>query len=102
VGLVTDLQLADGRRVQVRPIRPEDAPALRNAIAEANGETLRSRFLGANLEVNDQMLRHLVEVDYRYRLALVAWDSPGQGVGIAHYEGIAGSDIAEVAVAVSP
>lgn len=100
--LVSDLELADGRRVQVRPILPDDGPALRKAIADANGETLRSRFLGRNLELDEQMLRHLVELDYRYRLALVAWDGAGNGVGIARYEGNPGSEVAEVAITVSP
>lgn len=100
--LVLDLELADGRCVHVRPILPEDGPPLREAIENANGETLRARFLGINPEVDEQMLHHLVEVDYRYRLALVAWDSTSNGVGIARYEGDPGSEVAEVALTVSP
>ena len=51
--------------------------------------------------MDETMLRHLVEVDYQHRLALVALDGTGRGVGIARYEGAPGDDIAEVAVAVS-
>jgi len=93
--------LSDGRCVHVRPILPEDAPALAEAIARADDETLRSRFLGWNPEMDESMLRHLVEVDYQHRLALVALDGTGRGVGIARYEGTPEDDVAEVAVAVS-
>jgi len=51
--------------------------------------------------MDETMLRHLVEVDYERRLALVALDSTGRGVGIARYEGAPGDDVAEVAVTVS-
>jgi RimJ/RimL family protein N-acetyltransferase len=99
--LVSDLVLREGRRVHIRPILPEDAPALAEAITNADDETLRSRFLGSSPVMDETMLRHLVEVDYQHRLALVALDSTGRGVGIARYEGSLGDDVAEVAVAVS-
>ena len=93
--------LSDDRCVHIRPILPEDAPALAEAIAHADDETLRSRFLGWSPVIDETMLRHLVEVDYQHRLALVALDNTGRGVGIARYEGASGTDIAEVAMAVS-
>jgi GNAT superfamily N-acetyltransferase len=99
--LVSDLVLSDDRSVHIRPILPEDAPALAEAIAHADEETLRSRFLGWSLVIDETMLRQLVDVDYEHRLALVALDNTGRGVGIARYEGAPGTDIAEVAVAVS-
>jgi RimJ/RimL family protein N-acetyltransferase len=99
--LVSDLMLRDGRCVHIRPILPEDAPALEDAIAHADDDTLRSRFLGWSPVIDETMLRHLVEVDYQHRLALVALDDAGRGVGIARYEGAPGDDVAEVAVAVS-
>ena len=40
------VRLADGRRVQVRPILPSDAPELAEAIRTADAETLHARFLG--------------------------------------------------------
>jgi len=93
--------LVDGRRVRVRPIVPDDAAQLADAIAQADEETLRMRFLGWSPSMDVAMVRHLVEVDYHLRLALVALDSNGRGVGIARYEGVEGDDCAEVAVAVS-
>jgi len=96
--LEVKVKLADGRWVQVRPILPSDAPALATAIAHADAETLRLRFLGWHPVLNDTTLRHLVDVDYRCRLAVVALDSAGRGVGVARYEGRPDEDVAEVAV----
>lgn len=100
--LETDVRLADGRRVHVRPILPSDAPALREAIEQADEETIRLRFLGGRPPLTPALLRHLTEVDYDRRLALVAFDPSGRGVAIARYEGREGSPEAEIAVAVRP
>jgi len=100
--LETDALLRDGRHVHIRPILPSDAPALAAAIASADAETLRLRFLGWRPVLEDATFRHLVDVDYQWRLALVAFDSADRGVGIARYEGRPGEDAAEIAVAVDP
>jgi len=100
--LEVDVSLGDGRHVHVRPILPSDAPKLAAAIAGADAETLRLRFLGWQPILDDATLRHLVEVDYDRRLALVALDSVGGGVGVARYEGRPDEDVAEIAVAVDP
>ncbi len=97
--LECELELADGRRVTVRPVVPGDAAELRAAIEHADAETLRGRFLGGRPPRNDDNIRHLVEIDYVTRLAIAAF-SHGAGVAIARYEGSEGSDVAEIAVAV--
>jgi GNAT superfamily N-acetyltransferase len=91
--------LHDGRRVFVRPIRPDDADEMRRALATADFATLHARFLGSPPH-DEASIRHLVEVDYRSRLALVAFAADGHGVGVARYEGEPGSTTAEVAVVV--
>ncbi|HKH88370.1 MAG TPA: GNAT family N-acetyltransferase [Acidimicrobiales bacterium] len=101
-GLEADVCLSDGRRAHIRPILPTDAAGLAAAIAAADAETLRLRFLGWRPVLDDATLQHLVDVDYRWRLALVAFDPAGQGVGVARYEGREGEEAAEVAVAVTP
>lgn len=100
--LETDALLGDGRHVHIRPILPSDRPALAAAIASADAETLRLRFLGWRPVLDDATFRHLVEVDYQWRLALVAFDSADRGIGIARYEGRPGQDVAEIAVAIDP
>jgi len=100
--LEVDIRLGDGRAVHIRPVVPSDGPQLAAAIASADSETLRLRFLGWRPVLDDTTLRHLVEVDYQWRLALVAFDVLNHGVGIARYEGQPGNDWAEIAVAVDP
>lgn len=100
--LECELQLDDGRRAWVRPILPTDAPALADAIAHADPDTIRLRFLGGSPPHDDALVRHLVEVDYRWRLALIAVDRDGRGIGVARYEGSPGHDSAEVAVTIAP
>jgi GNAT superfamily N-acetyltransferase len=96
------LNLADGREVFVRPIVPTDSDALREAIANADPQTIHDRFLGGRPPTDDQTLRHLTTLDYVHRLAIVAFDPRGRGVAIARYEGTANAELAEVAVVVDP
>ncbi len=96
------IALGDGRRVHVRPIVPSDAGDLQAAAAAADDETLYMRFFTTRPRLSDSQLRHLTELDYRSRLALVARDDAGQGVAVARYESLADSDAAEVAVVVDP
>lgn len=94
--------LSDGRCVQLRPVVPEDLAELQSALARADRETLRRRFLGGSAPSTEAALRRLVEVDYRHRYALAAFDDEGRGVGIARYEGERTWPTVEVAVAVDP
>jgi GNAT superfamily N-acetyltransferase len=96
-----DVTLADGRTVHLRPIVPGDIDALRDAIAEADRETLRNRFLGGRPPAAEEELEQLVRVDYDRRFAVVALSDSRRGVGIARYEAD-GAGTAEVAVAVDP
>ena len=103
-GYPTELErqvtLVDGRVVFVRPIVPGDIDGLRAAIAAADEETLQDRFLGWHPHLGERDLHRLTEVDYQWRMALVALDEAGTGVAIARYEGQPGSDSAELAIAV--
>jgi GNAT superfamily N-acetyltransferase len=88
--------------VVVRPILPDDAGQLAEAIRTADADTLRRRFLAGAPKIAPELLAHLTKVDYVRRLALVAAAADtGQGVAIARYEP-AGQGVAEVAVAVDP
>ena len=94
--------LGDGRSVRLRPVVPGDRAELQSAIARADRETLRRRFLGGAAPSTQAALRRLVEVDYRHRYALAAFDDDGRGVGIARYEGERTWPTVDVAVAVDP
>ena len=94
------VELADGRQVWIRPVRPSDIDELRRAIREADPETLRMRFLGGRPPSTDAELRRLVELDHRSREAVAAFTSEGRGVGVARYETVPDTRSAEFAVAV--
>jgi GNAT superfamily N-acetyltransferase len=96
-----DVTLTDGRVAHLRPIVPGDIDALRDAIAEADRETLHNRFLGGRPPSTEDELEQLVRVDYDHRFAVVALSDSRRGVGIARYEAD-GDGAAEVAVAVDP
>jgi RimJ/RimL family protein N-acetyltransferase len=96
------LRLRDGRRVAIRPLIPADAPLLAEAIATADPDTLRRRFLGGPPHVTPALLARLTTLDYDRRFALAAADErTGRGVAIARYEAI-GDTVADIAIAVDP
>src|ERR1035437_6563653 len=53
------VRLSDGRRVEIRPILPSDAPELAEAIRTADAETLHARFLGGAPQLTDAVLDKL-------------------------------------------
>jgi GNAT superfamily N-acetyltransferase len=82
--------LSDGRRVTVRPIRPDDAGALRAAFDRLSPETRYRRFLSGMSKLSDAQLRYLTNVDGENHVALVAiWQTPDlkeeRGVGVARF-----------------
>ncbi len=99
------VRLANGRRVQIRPILPSDAPELADAIRTADAETLRGRFLGGPPPLTEAVLRNLTSLDYTTRFALCAFYR-GKGIAVGRYAALPptedGTVAAEVAVAVRP
>ncbi len=61
-----------GRRVLLRPIRPEDFVQHRRFLARIAPEDLRARFFAAVREVPDRDLAHLTQIDYEREMALIA------------------------------
>src|SRR5450756_2349173 len=79
------ITLADGRRVQIRPILPSDAPELAEAIRTADAETLRARFLGGPPPLTDATLDRLTRVDYRSRFLSLIHISEPTRLGMISY-----------------
>ncbi len=94
--------LDDGSKVFVRPIVPDDEARVLNAMEFGDGESIRRRFFSAAPPDHPRQVRYLVEVDYRWRLALLAMDASGDSVALSRYEGSENSSRAEVAVVVDP
>ncbi len=68
------VSLRDGRELLLRPIRPEDAPALKETYARLTPEDRRMRFLGSAAELTDSLAKWMTQIDYMREMALVAVD----------------------------
>ncbi|MEO6419920.1 MAG: GNAT family N-acetyltransferase, partial [Polyangiaceae bacterium] len=83
-------RLADGTRILVRPLQPEDASELRRVFAQLSPETRERRFLTAVEALSDEALRYLTEVDQESHVALVATTDSldlksERGLGVARF-----------------
>ena len=68
------LVLGGGRRIFVRPIRPDDEPLIRDLLAHVSKEDLRLRFFDSIKEFSDQFIAKLTDLDYLRAIAFVAFD----------------------------
>jgi ribosomal protein S18 acetylase RimI-like enzyme len=98
------LELSDGMAVHVRPIVPEDEPRLHEAVAAMSERTVYFRFFSPLKRLPDALAHRLAVVDYHDRFAIVATTHKPTGreriVGVARYDRVASTDVAETAVAV--
>ncbi len=93
----THAVLADGETVEIRPIRPADRDALVEFHGRQSSESIYFRFFRHRPELSDRELDFFTRVDYRSRMAFVAFDG-GQLVAVARYEhGSLAESVAEVA-----
>jgi len=98
--------LADGSRVRLRLLRPEDRERVREGFARLSPTSRYDRFLAPTPRLSEQMLEYLTRCDGVNHVALAAerlppgrtaWD----GVGIARFVRLRDApDVAEAAVAV--
>jgi hypothetical protein len=101
-----DHVLADGTKVRLRHIRPDDGAELRRSFERLSPESRYRRFLTGMTSLSDHMIRYLTCVDGQDHVAIVAvTHPPGSaeevGVGVARF--IRTTDdpaAAEVAIAV--
>lgn len=77
--------LVGGRRLPVRPIRPDDAARLKRMFYRLSRDTVYLRFFSPVHRPPAWALRHLSEVDYANRFALVALDGD-EIVGVARFD----------------
>lgn len=99
-----ELELNDGIKVHLRAIEPSDEPLLHEAVAAMSERSVYFRFFSPLKRMPDQLAHRLAVVDYKDRFALVATSHKPKGkeriLGVARYDRVPGTDIAESAVAV--
>ena len=95
------LELGGGLRVAVRPIRPEDEPALVAFLQKITKEDLRLRFFAPMKEFTHPFVARLTQIDYARAMAFVAIDAlTSDFVGVVRLHSDADYELAEYAILV--
>jgi acyl-CoA synthetase (NDP forming)/GNAT superfamily N-acetyltransferase len=94
-----DVVLRDGSVAHVRPIVPKDADSLRRFHAGQSAESIYLRFFAPLKTLSDKDVARFTEVDYDWRVALVA-TVRGEIIGVARYDRL-DATTAEVAFHIS-
>jgi acetyltransferase len=93
------LQLANGWKVNVRPMRPEDEPAIAEFLTRISREDLRLRFFHAMKEFSHTFVARLTQLDYARAMAFVATDAAsGEFVGVVRLHSDSRYETAEYAI----
>lgn len=94
--------LRDGRRVEIRALKPADRPAMEAAIDRTSAQSLYRRFFAVKTVFTEEQAKFFVNVDFKTHVALVAVVQEGGSemiVGGGRYVLVAGQK-AEVAFTV--
>jgi acetyltransferase len=81
--LVKSETIADAGTFQIRPVRPEDAPAFDRFFVRLDPEDVRMRFFASLKELPQSLLARLTQIDYDREMAFVLWDKDGELAGVA-------------------
>ncbi len=65
------LSLPDGRTLLLRPVRPEDEPAVHELFSHLSPEAIRMRFFAPKSTLSHQLAARLTQIDYDREMALV-------------------------------
>jgi acetyltransferase len=95
------LKLRNGHAVAVRPLRPEDEPAIARFLAGVSPEDLRLRFFHAVKDFSHQFTARLTQLDYARSMAFVALDAKGQITGVARLHSDSRYERAEYAILIA-
>jgi len=68
------IEVKDGWRVFVRPIRPEDEPLIHEFLRHVTSHDLRLRFFAQMKEFSHEFIARLTQLDYARAMAFVAFD----------------------------
>jgi acetyltransferase len=77
------IEVKNGWRVFVRPIRPEDEPLVHEFLRHVTPQDLRLRFFAPMKEFTHAFIARLTQLDYARAMAFVAFDeASGELVGV--------------------
>jgi len=80
------VELHDGTRALIRPIRPSDRVRLNEGFESASTKSIFMRFLGPQPHLSERQLDYLTAVDHVGHEALIAVDpASGQSFGTSRY-----------------
>jgi acetyltransferase len=104
--LARDWTARDGRKLLVRPIRPEDAEAHAEAFRQLTPEDVRWRFFTQLRALPPEQIVRMTQIDYDREMAFIAVEQrpggPDRTVGAARLIREPGSDTGEFAVVTLP
>ncbi|MEP6626240.1 MAG: GNAT family N-acetyltransferase [Acidimicrobiia bacterium] len=80
-----EIELGDGRRIQVRPVEATDAAALLRFHQRLSPETIRRRYFSSHPRLSEAEVERYTTVDHHDREALVAVVDD-EIVGVARYD----------------
>lgn len=100
-GLESEIQGRDGRRLQLRPIRPEDASAFQDFVRALGEKSRYYRFFGSLRELSPSALAGCTQIDYDREMTLVATDAAGLLVGEARYTVLSNGHTCEFGIVVA-
>jgi len=99
--LESETSLADGTAIRLRPIRPEDEPALQDYAKRLDPEDVRLRFFTPLRELSHSFAARLTQIDYDRAMAIVAFAAAdGAMLGVARISADPDNTRAEFAVSV--
>ena len=95
-----ELELRDGERIGVRPIRLADGEQLAGLHARLSKDSVYRRYFGFKPALSPAEILRFTGIAEEWRFALVGVRSTSQLAGVARYEGQAGRHDAEIALIV--
>jgi acetyltransferase len=94
-----ELCVKDGWTVNVRPMRPEDEPAIVKLLKSVSAEDLRLRFFHSVKEFSHQFVARLTQLDYARAMAFAALDpATGDILGVVRLHSDSRYETAEYAI----
>jgi acetyltransferase len=102
--LESQLVLPGGERLELRPIRPEDAELEQSFVEGLTPQSRRSRFQSSLRGLTPAMLARFTQIDYDREMALIAVANAGgadREVGVCRYITLPDGDACEFAIVVA-